>query len=67
VGAALAKQIPTLIEGFLKFTKSPGEVADLAWVVLHLATQLMLGVDHLANAREDVGVIHTTQPTRTLR
>jgi hypothetical protein len=67
VGAALAKQIPALIEGFLKVTKPLGGVADLVWVVLHLAAQLMLGVDHLANAREDVGIIHAPQPTRDLQ
>ena len=56
MGAAPAKQIPALIEGFLKVTKPLGGVADLVWVVLHLAAQLMLGVDHFANAHE-VGVI----------
>jgi len=64
MGAALAEQIPALIEGFLEVTKPRGAVADLVWVVLHLAPQLMLGIDHLANAQEDVGVIHATQPTR---
>jgi hypothetical protein len=29
--------------------------------------QLMLSIDHLANAREDVGVVHATQPKRGLR
>ena len=54
MGAALA-----LIEGFLKVTKPLG--ASLTWsVVLHLAAQLMLGVDHFANAHEEVGVIHHT-------
>jgi hypothetical protein len=67
MGAALAKQIPALIKGFLKVTKPPGDVADLVWVVLHLAAQLMLGVNHPTNAREEVGIIHTTQPTRDLR
>jgi hypothetical protein len=67
MGAALAKQIPALIEGFLKVTKPRGAVADLIWVVLHLAAQLVLGVNHLTNAREEVGIIHATQPTRDLR
>jgi len=67
MGAALAKQIPALIKGFFKVTKPHSGVADLVWAVLHLAAQLMLGVDHLADAREDVGVIHRTQPTRGLR
>jgi hypothetical protein len=67
MGAALAKQIPALIEGFFKVTKPPGGVADVVWVVLHLAAQLMLGVNHLTNAREEVGIIHTTQPTRALQ
>jgi hypothetical protein len=58
MGAALAKQIPALIKRFLKVTKPLSGVADLARVVLHLAAQLMLGIDHLADAREDVGVIH---------
>jgi hypothetical protein len=29
---------------------------------LHLAPQLMLSIDHLANAGEDVGVVHAPQP-----
>jgi DNA-binding CsgD family transcriptional regulator/tetratricopeptide (TPR) repeat protein len=58
MGAALAKQIPALIKRFLKVTKPLSGVADLARVVLHLVAQLMLGIDHLADAREDVGVIH---------
>ena len=48
MSAALAKQIPALIERFLQFTKPRGGVADLARVVLHLAAQLVLSIDHLA-------------------
>jgi hypothetical protein len=62
MGATLAEQIPALIEGFLQVTKPPGGVANLVRVVLHLAAQLMLSIDHLANTGEDVGVIHRTQP-----
>jgi hypothetical protein len=62
MGAALAKQIPALIEGFLQVAQPLGGVIDLARVVLHLAAELVLSIDHLANAGEDVGVIHTTQP-----
>jgi hypothetical protein len=58
MGPALAKQIPALIKGFLKVAKPPGGIADLAWVLLHLAAQLMLSIDHRANARENVGVVH---------
>ena len=60
MGAALAKQIPALIKGFLKVAKPPGGIADLTWVLLHLAAQLMLSIDHRANARENVGVVHAT-------
>jgi hypothetical protein len=67
MGAALAKQIPALIEGFLQVTEPLGGVVDLVGVVLHLAAQLMLRIDHLVNAGEDVGVIHTRQPTGALR
>ena len=67
MGAALAKQIPALIEGLLQVTKLLGGVVDLARIVLHLAAQLMLSIDHLANAGEDVGVIHTRQRTGGLR
>jgi hypothetical protein len=58
MGAALAKQIPALIKGFLKVTKPLGGIADLTRILLHLTAQLMLSIDHLANAREDVGVVH---------
>ena len=67
MGAPLAKQIPALIKGFLKVVKPLGGIADLTWVLLHLAAQLMLSIDHLANAREDVGVVHATQPKGGLR
>jgi hypothetical protein len=67
MGAPLAEQIPALIKGFLKAMKPRGGIADLTWALLHLAAQLMLSIDHLANAREDVGVVHKTQPKRDLR
>ncbi len=67
MGAALAKQIPALIKRFLKVTKPVRGVTELAGIILHLPAQVMLGIDHLANAREDVGVIHSTQPRGDLR
>ncbi len=67
MGASLAQQIPALIKGFLEVMEPLGGIADLTWVFLHLAAQLMLSIDHLANAREDVGVVHATQPKRGLR
>jgi hypothetical protein len=54
MGASLAQQIPALIKGCLKIMKPLGAVTDLTWVLLHFATQLMLSIDHLADAREDV-------------
>jgi hypothetical protein len=50
----LAKQIPALIKGFLKITKPCRGITDLARVVLHLAAQLVLSINHLANAHEEV-------------
>jgi len=67
MSAALTKQIPALIKGLFEVTEPLGGVVDLARAVLHLAAQLMLSIDHLANAGEDVGVIHTTQPRADLR
>jgi hypothetical protein len=58
MGAALAEQVPALIKGFLKVTEPLGGIADLTRVVLHLAAQLMLSIDHLANPRQNVGVVH---------
>ena len=62
MGTALTKQIPALVEGLFKIMKASRGVADIARVLLHRAAQLMFCIDHLANAREDVGVVHTAQP-----
>ena len=62
MGAALTKQIPALVERLFKIMEACRGVADLARVLLHRAAQLMFSVDHLANAREDVGVVHMAQP-----
>ena len=67
MGAPLAQQIPALIKGFLEVMKPFGGIGELTWVLLHLAAQLMLSIDHLANTREDVGVVHATQPKGGLR
>ena len=62
MGAPLTKQIPTLVKRLLKITKSARSITDLAGVILHFAAQLMFSIDHLANAGEDVGVVHAPQP-----
>jgi hypothetical protein len=54
MGASLAQQIPALVKGCLKIPQPLGAVAHLTWVLLHLAAQLMLSINHLADAREDV-------------
>src|SRR5215211_979970 len=59
---ALAKQIPALVKGLLKITQPAGGVRDLGSVLLHAAAQFMFSIDHLANALENVGVIHGAQP-----
>jgi hypothetical protein len=62
MGTALTKQIPALVERLFKIMEACRGVAHLARVLLHRAAQLMFSVDHLANAREDVGVVHMAQP-----
>jgi hypothetical protein len=62
MGTALTKEIPALVEGLFKIVEACRGVADIARVLLHRAAQLMFSIDHLANAREDVGVVHMAQP-----
>jgi hypothetical protein len=62
MGTALTKEIPALVERLFKIMEACCGVAHLARVLLHCAAQLMFSVDHLANAREDVGVVHMAQP-----
>jgi len=62
MGTALTKKIPALVERLFKIMEACRGVAHLGRVLLHRAAQLMFSVDHLANAREDVGVVHAAQP-----
>jgi hypothetical protein len=62
MGAPLTQQIPALVEGLFKIVKLLCSIADLARIFLHLATQLMFSLNHLANPGEDVGVVHAPQP-----
>ena len=42
-------------------------IGDLARVFLHLVAQLMFSIDHVTNARENVGVVHAPQPRDATR